>query len=132
MKIPKQAAVSFVADQSNFPAPKAILTRWALKRNEIALMGIIKKTIWRKTEENFKSISFFSPLEKANDIAGKTAIAKGTATSPIIGKDKSLAKLKIPTLPGIKVEPIMVKTTKLIWLAAKPIALGTVNFKVNK
>ena len=103
-----------MADQSNLPAPKTTLTRWALKRKEMALIGTIKKTIWRKTEENFKSISFLFPLEKAKDKAGKTAIVKGIATNPIMGNDKLLAKLNIPTLPGINVEPIIVTTTKLI------------------
>ena len=45
MKIPKHAAVNFVADQSNFPVPKAILTRCALRMNEMALRGIIIKRL---------------------------------------------------------------------------------------
>src|SRR3989344_532015 len=94
------------------------------------LRGISKKSICLKAPENFFSKSFESSLEKANDIEGKIAVDKETATALIAIEERFPAKLKTATLPVAKVEAMAVITIVFICPAPNPIDLGAISFNV--
>ena len=60
-KIPKAWKVKIVSVQSKRPAPKIILTNWALSKIKIIEVGIMKKIIFSKVEEKLStnSLVFF-------------------------------------------------------------------------
>jgi len=82
-KMPKEAAVNLVSNQPNSPVPNINLTIWALNKNKKTETGIIRKRIWRKTEEKLSENFSFWSFAQVLDNAGKTAIAKETPIIPI-------------------------------------------------
>ena len=98
--MPRQAVVSFVSAQPNFPTPKTTLTICALKSRRSKLMGKTKKIICLNIPENFRRNSSPSSRKKAMDIEGKEAVETETATALTRIEDKLFAKLKTAIEPA--------------------------------
>jgi len=128
--MPRQAMVSLVSTQPNFPAPKITLTIWALKIKIKMLIGIIKKRVCLKTLENFCKNFSSSACKNAIDIEGKIAVERERATVFTKIAYKLFAKLNTAIDPAIKVEAIAVITIVFNWPAARPNDLGAISFIV--
>jgi len=128
--MPRQAMVSLVSTQPNFPAPKITLTICARKIKIKMLIGIIKKSVCLKAFENFCKNFSSSACKKAIDIEGKIAVERERATVFTKIDDKLFAKLNTAIEPAIKVEAIAVITMVFNWPAARPKDLGAISFIV--
>jgi len=127
---PKQVAVNFVSKTLNCPVSKIILTIKFLKIKIKREIGIVKKRIWRKTEENFSINSSLLPSAQVLERVGKIATAKEAPIIPIGKLWRLLEKLKMAILPAEIIEARAVMTIKLICWAATPKTLGIINLKI--
>src|SRR3989344_4528971 len=111
-KSPKEAAVSLVSCQLNWPVPKTRRIIWALNKKKKRETGMIEKAIWRKLKEKWSKNSCLAPLTQALDKNGKEATANEAPTIPMGRYWILLAKLKMAMEPTANVEAMAVMTIK--------------------